>query len=109
MVIGRITTKENEVAKILADEIIPLAKARERFAGNLLLEVDESCVDEELMKEIEDIFQKNPGSVNVLFRVNVDSGKSFTVRSNRFRVAPETELLHDLQHLLGERNVKIIS
>jgi DNA polymerase-3 subunit alpha len=109
MVIGRITTKENEVAKILADEIIPLAKARERFAGNLLLEVDESCVDDQLMKEIEDIFQKNPGSVNVLFRVNVDSGKSFTVRSNKFRIAPETELLHDLQHLLGERNVRIVS
>jgi len=109
MVIGRVSTKENEVAKVLADEIIPLAKARERFARHLLLEVDASALNDELTATLEDLFRKSPGSLDVMFRVNVNSGKSFTVRSNKYRIAPETELLQGLQHLLGERHVRFVS
>ena len=108
LVMGKVSTKENEVAKVLADEIIPLSKASGRFAEHLLLEVDAGSMNDEMMEKIESLLQTSPGSVNVLFLVNINSDKSFTVRSNKYQIAADTALLDNLQHLLGEHNVRIV-
>jgi DNA polymerase-3 subunit alpha len=109
VVLGRVSTKENEGAKVIADEIISLADARERFTEHLLLEVDESHMNDDLMDKMESLFQKSPGSVNVFFKVKPNSGNPFTVRSNKYRVSSETPLINHLRQLLGDKNVKIVS
>jgi DNA polymerase-3 subunit alpha len=109
VVIGKVSTKENEKPKLLAEEILSLPKARERFTQHLLLEVNASALKVELLDKMETVFQEHPGSVDIFFRLDVNSGKFVTIRSAKYKISPEPQLLTALHQLFGEQNVKIVS
>jgi DNA polymerase-3 subunit alpha len=109
VVSGRVSTKENEVPKLIAEEILPLPKAQQRFPEHLLLEIDESALKNSLLDQMEQLFQQHPGDREVFFRLKVNSGKSITMRSGKYKVSPEPQLLNDLNQMFGEQNVRIVS
>jgi DNA polymerase-3 subunit alpha len=108
VVAGKVSTRENELAKLIAEEIVPLSSVIDQFHGNLMLELDADDMSNEFMDKLEDIFDQYPGSTQVFFRVKVNSGDSFNVQSNKYRVSPHNQLVESLYGLLGYNRVKML-
>ncbi len=109
VVAGKVSTRENEVAKLIAEEIVPLSSVGNQFSGHLMLELDANDMNNNLMDKLEEIFNQNPGSAQVYFHVTVNSGESFNVQSNKYRVSPDTQLMSALHDLLGNNRVKMLN
>jgi DNA polymerase-3 subunit alpha len=109
VVAGKVSTRENEVAKLIAEEVVPLSSVVDRFYGNLMLELEAEEMNSDLMDKLEEIFDQYPGSAQVFFRVKVNSGDSFNVQSKKYRVSPDTQLMESLNNLLGNTRVKMLS
>ncbi len=64
-------------------------------------------IDDNALKKLKELFQKNKGNVQVVFRVGVD-GKKARIYSDNARIRPSYEFFNDLQNILGENCYEII-
>ncbi len=90
---------------ILADEIIPIEYARERFVKQLSLTVVPGSLEEMGVKEIIKLFSRYPGNCPVFLNIKSDNGSDFLLKSKRYKVNPTPEVLEGLRGVLGKENV----
>lgn len=102
LVTGRVSTREGEAAKILAGNVAALDELTERFNCQLVIKLDKSC-DEERLDRLVTCFGKYPGGSPVLMAYR-DNGSEVYVKSRRFTINPDTDLLAEIKSLLGESN-----
>ncbi len=105
VVSGRVSTREEEEAKILCDEVFPLTEVWEKCAKNLCLKLDAMGVDDPVLNEVSELLKQNPGNCNLIINVDIPEKNNQIIRSKNIKVKPDPEIIHKLRQLLGQQNV----
>ncbi|MFO7769472.1 MAG: DNA polymerase III subunit alpha [bacterium] len=106
LVRGRLSQREGEAPKVVADEYIPLPEVRGRLtrAVHLLLVGEEGA---ELAAEARGVLDRYPGDVPVYIHLDYGESTTLRLRSGASRVDPEGPVLTELKEILGDENVWI--
>ena len=100
LVTGRVSTREGEAAKIVASEVLPLEKLTERFNCQLVLKIGADCTDKTLDRALASLERfRGPTPVLLAARQN---GTEVYIKSKKFSVALDFQLLNTLKEVLGE-------
>ncbi len=110
---GRGSTREGQAAKILANEVVPLEKVMERFDCQLVIKVNQEFADPDKVESALKILEEAGNSaltapqkpLLISYRFN---GSEAIIRSKKYRVNPENELMQKLGKALGEDEVYLI-
>ena len=97
--------KEHE--KIIANDIYPLSKVREKLSRqiNILLTTDQN--DANLLQKIKDISAENKGHCALMLHLRDENGNIKHIRANHISVNPDHNFIMNLRKLLGQKNVWI--
>jgi len=103
---GDVSSEGGNVS-ILADEIISIEHARDRFVRQLSVAVNPGRLEESSVKEILRLFARYPGNCPVFLNIKSDNGSDFLLKSERYKINPTPEVLEGLRSILGKENVWI--
>ncbi len=92
---------ENDEVNLLANEIIPIEQASERFTAGLKINVIQEKHDIGLLPHLNEVLRGYPGNMEVLVALQMESGETVQLRSRKHRVAITPELRGRLDDLLG--------
>jgi DNA polymerase-3 subunit alpha len=96
--------KDDNAAKILAQEVTSLERERQNAIRSIELGLDEQVVSRDNLQEIRDIFSRYPGESFVRFRVDTGQGKQVVIAAHRtFRVFPCNEMLGEIEAIIGQK------
>lgn len=106
---GRVSRREGEAPKIVADEFVPLVEARRRLTGRLhLLLVTGEGVDTAL--DAMKVLKQHPGNVPVYLHVeHGEDGPPLRLKADKLGVDADSSVLDELKSILGEENVWVSS
>ena len=105
MVIGKMNTRESEAGKLIAEEVIPLETARERFTKSLCLSLDASRATPPLVHEVKSLLANYGGDVPVYINIKTAENAEFVIRSKTLKVQPSLQLVDLLRDKVGRENV----
>ena len=100
LVSGRVSTREGERPKVLCSEILPLEKLTERFNCQLVIKLSSDCAEKTIEKALATLEQYR-GQVPVLLAAR-ENGSEVYIKSSRYSVRMDFELLNRLKELLGD-------
>jgi DNA polymerase III subunit alpha len=106
LVLGSVSTREGERAKIIANDILPLETAYQELPYTLHLFVKETELSEQQMNGLIDIIGANKGNAELYFHFQ-NSGTELVTRSRKYLVQATPMLLRDMAKRFGDDNVKI--
>ncbi len=99
------TDFRRERPNIIASEVIPLERAREKLAKGVWLRLDASDVTVEKVREIRTICQHHKGSRALTVVVKTDKGKVYATADKSLSVNPDVEFCRKIKQLVGEQNL----
>ncbi|MFQ6617917.1 MAG: DNA polymerase III subunit alpha, partial [Fidelibacterota bacterium] len=102
MVKGKISKRDEDRIKIIAEEIIPLSQVREKFTRKLCFFLDTSEVTSQQIENVKDLFEKYRGNCRLIFHVKSPEFGSAKLISKKLKVSPDPELLKTLRETYGE-------
>jgi len=100
MFIGRVSTREDEDPKIIANEIFPLESLSSRFNCQLTVKFDEDITEKKLDAVIS-AMEKHTGRVPLVIETR-RNGDVYYIRSKSIQVSPNNQLMSRLKELLGD-------
>jgi DNA polymerase-3 subunit alpha len=100
LVMGRVSTREEERPKILGSEVMPLEKLTERFNCQLVIKLGLSTTEEVMDRALQTLADYE-GTVPVLVAAR-ENGSEVYIKSNRYAVRLDFALLNSLKELLGD-------
>jgi DNA polymerase-3 subunit alpha len=100
LVTGRVSTREGEAPKIIGNEVLPLDKLTERFNCQLVIRID-ADLSEDVLKLVTESLDQYKGTAPVLLAAR-ENGSEIYIKSNKYSVNLDFELLDKLKELLGE-------
>ncbi len=103
MVTGRVSTREGEAPKVIASDLFPLDNLCERFNCRLVIKIEAEMAENKL-SAVQDQLGKNIGKTPVVFEAR-KNGKVYLIKSKRFLVSPQNQLMIKLKEILGESAV----
>ncbi|QHI69575.1 DNA polymerase III subunit alpha [Tichowtungia aerotolerans] len=110
MVGAKIALDFRDSLEVQVSEIIPLTDAGLRYTKKVSIHLTEASVTEERLKTIQEIAKRNPGLTPLSICILLDSGEKVFVKAHRdYYVEATQQLGHELEQLLGEDCVKIVS
>jgi DNA polymerase-3 subunit alpha len=96
--------KDDNAAKILAQEVTSLEREGQNAIRSIELDLDEQVVSRNNLQEIRDIFSRYPGESLVRFRMDSGQGKQVVIAAHRaFRVFPCKEMLGEIEAIIGQK------
>ena len=98
-----------ERANILASELIPIAKAREKLAKAVRIRLDARAVTQEIVCQIRSICQFHRGSRPLSLVILTDKGKVYATADRALSVNPDVEFCRKMRQLVGEDNFALAS
>ncbi|QDV27052.1 DNA polymerase III subunit alpha [Aureliella helgolandensis] len=93
---------------LLANEIIPIEEANERFTAGIRIHIDQNHHEEEEIPKLNEILRGYPGSMEVLIALKLLSGDMVQLKSKRHRVSITPELRGRLNDLLGTESHRLM-
>lgn len=107
---GRTSLKEDEEeAKILINEVIPLTDAWEKCSRNLCLMLKTDQIEDSTVYHINEILKKHKGKCPLLINIITPDHGEYLLKSKTVRTEPNPLLIKQLQESLGEQNVWVES
>ncbi|MCP4703754.1 MAG: DNA polymerase III subunit alpha, partial [candidate division Zixibacteria bacterium] len=103
MVTGRVSTREGEAPKVISNDLISVDNLSERFNCRLVIKIDAETAENKL-SAVSSQLGKNVGKTPVVFAAR-KNGKIYFIKSKRFMVAPQNELLIKLKEIMGDSAV----
>jgi DNA polymerase-3 subunit alpha len=100
LVSGRVSTREGERPKVICSEVLPLEKLTERFNCQLVIKLDSDCAEKTIERALAALDQYR-GQVPVLLAAR-ENGSEVYIKSRRYSVKMDFELLNLLKELLGD-------
>ncbi|MFH1259778.1 MAG: DNA polymerase III subunit alpha [Elusimicrobiota bacterium] len=94
---------EEERLKILADEIIPFARARQRLIKKISVSIKTVGLEENLLTDLKNLVAENAGNVELEFIVQTATAKKVSI-STGFRVNLSDDFMNTLEKLFGQKN-----
>jgi DNA polymerase-3 subunit alpha len=100
-------SKKGETPSLIAHEIYPIEEAPKHFSEQLSIHISETQIGTSLEK-IKEITRLHPGPTPISICLVFPSGEKVLMQADRaFNVAPDLELIRELEHELGENTVFI--
>ena len=99
------TDFRRERPNIIASEVIPLERAREKLAKGVWLRLDAADVTVEKVREIRTICQHHKGSRALTVVVKTNKGKVYATADRSLSVNPDVEFCRKIKQLVGEQNL----
>lgn len=107
VIVARVSRREDEEPKFIAEEIYAIDEAKVRFARKLLIHVAAQPNLERTLNALEDLFAHHNGDVEILFRIEQDGQEKF-IRSRRYRLKTSVQVLNQMRSIVGEKNVECL-
>ncbi|HEY5653866.1 MAG TPA: DNA polymerase III subunit alpha [Pontiella sp.] len=105
---GILMEEDGGEPKLQIMEVFPLDQAPSLFCDRVSIHLPEMGVNELVMKKIRETVCEFRGSTPLVFCIEfVDGQKVFLKTDHEFRVRPCVELVHRIEHLIGENMVFI--
>ena len=106
---GKIDARD-DVAKLLADEIIPLEEVPKRYTRMIAINIKTAGLGVEVLQEVRRILVAHKGNIPVYLTLQDPKGRMTVLDSGEdLRVAISDVLFEEIERLLGENSVKIRS
>lgn len=106
MIMGRVSTRENEGAKLVAASVMSFERARRELAGALEIDL-EAAAAAELAEAIDSTLARHPGTGQIIFKIRGETGDSVRVLSKRRQVALTSDLIREVGELVGGDRVRL--
>ncbi len=103
---GRVSTRENEAAKVVASKVMSLERARRDLVGALEIEI-ETGQAAEVAAEIDRVLAAHPGPGQLIFKLTGEAGDSVRVVARGRKVALTGEALRAMAGLVGDERVHL--
>ncbi len=103
MVNGRVSTREGENPKIIVNDLFPLDLLSERFDCQLVIIIDEETTERKLVS-VENLLEDSQGKTPIIIAAR-RNGDEYIIKSRKFSVNPDRNLLSKLKELLGDSSV----
>ncbi|MFC1856398.1 DNA polymerase III subunit alpha [Thermodesulfobacteriota bacterium] len=105
---GQVQKDENSV-KILADAVIAMEKAEEKWTANINFNVDVTRTGKETLTEINEILKRYPGSCGVYLNLRIPGETEVTIAlPDTIKLKPCAALTREIEGILGYRAVETI-
>lgn len=105
---GRVDAKE-ELPKIIASEIIPIENVHEKLAEGIIVNLTSSNLNEDLLNELRQILEKNPGQTPVFLNIYGQNGKKTKIKPNSaIKIKITTGLLNTFKEKYGEEAIHFL-
>ncbi len=103
---GRVSTRENEGAKVVASSVMSIERAKRELVGALEIEL-EAGVAAELAEVLDTTLARHPGPGQIIFRIRGEAGDSVRVLSKRRQVSLSSDLIREVGELVGGKHVRL--
>jgi DNA polymerase-3 subunit alpha len=104
---GRVGFRE-ETPSLRVSSVTPMDKAREMLAGSVRLKISGAGLEEDLLKEVQDVLKSHPGQTPVFFEVEVPGGRRVLVKTaSEHSVSPSERFFSDVEEVLGTGHVRL--
>lgn len=105
MVVGK-GEVNGDLLKVLANEVYPMEKVREKFTRSIILSIRVDDIHENTIIELRDLMEKNRGTCPCYFNV-IDSTSSKRFQTRKFTVDPSEEFVVAVRKMLGPESVRL--
>lgn len=106
LVIGTVSTREGERAKIIASDILPLETAYQELPYSVHLFVKEPDLNEKHLNGIDELLAANKGNAELFFHF-VNASTELVSKSRKYTVQASPQLLNGLADRFGDESVRI--
>ncbi len=93
-----------ERANVIASELIPLEKAREKLAKGVRIRLDAREVTEETVRQIRNICLHHRGSRPFAIVITTGKGRVHATADRALSVNPDVEFCRKMRQLVGDEN-----
>jgi len=93
-----------ERPNIIASEMIPIDKAREKLAKGVRIRLDAREVTKEKVMQIRSLCQFHKGSRPLSIVIATDKGKVYAAADRTLAVNPDVEFCRKMRHIVGDEN-----
>jgi DNA polymerase-3 subunit alpha len=93
-----------ERANIIASELIPLDRAREKLAKGVRIKLDAQAVTRETVLQIRSICQYHKGDRPFQIVIKTDKGKIYATAGKDLSVNPDVDFCRKMRQLVGDEN-----
>ena len=106
---GRLNLREEE-PKIIAEEIIPLEKVKEKFTQSVIIKLSTTGLEEIMLKNIRAIIKKFKGKTPVFIDLISPEGHKVRLSTKEeLFVHPNDDLIKDIEDIVGSGNIKFLT
>jgi DNA polymerase-3 subunit alpha len=105
---GRLSMRDEEQAKLMANAAFPLAEARTRLARGVRIDLEPVAAEESLLERIDAALVEYPGRCPVHLRMANPGGDFVEMRLRNRAVTPERPLFVRLREVVGDGRVFLL-
>ena len=98
----------NDEVNLMANEIIPIEEANERFTAGIRIHLNQDRHEEEIFARLNEVLRGYPGKMDVMVALRLDSGDLVQLKSKKHRVQITPELRGRLDDLLGSESHRLM-
>ncbi len=98
---------DEEVLKILADDIIPINQARQFFSHNINIRLKGDISDKNIPDSILKLVSQNGGNCSLIFHLVRSKGSVQRIRAGKISVSPTAEFMASLRKIVQPQDVWI--
>ena len=104
---GRVNLRE-DTPKIIADEILPLEDARNKYTQALSVELITTGLEKNILAKLSEILKKHKGGTPVYINFMTPEKKKVQMAAGKnLSVSPTDELIAEIESLIGEGVVSV--
>jgi len=103
-VVGTVSCRSEDDAKILVEEISPLKGLLHRKSKKLHVRIDINRFSADDMQNLKILIGKHPGDCQLFLHLSASDGASKLIRSGALRVSADRDLLDILKKTFGDEN-----
>ena len=104
---GRVNLRE-DIPKIMAEEILPLEDARNKYTQALSIELITTALEKETLSKLNDILKKHRGQTPVYINFTTPDKKKVQMAAGRdLSVLPTDTLITEIEALVGDGAVSV--
>ncbi|MDH5405008.1 MAG: DNA polymerase III subunit alpha [Candidatus Aminicenantes bacterium] len=109
LVKGKVEADEDK-AKLLASEIIPLREIRQRSAKRMVITIPLAMLEEETVQELHRLLEENRGECSVKFELVQPQKFQLSIKPNAYiKVNPTKQLIDRLEEMFGKGAVTLVT
>ena len=102
-------TDDDDVLKIIADDIIDMKKARNKFSRHIHIKIPYDSNNKELLKSIKSLVTSHSGECRFIINAETSSGYMQKIVSQDLNVSSDISFILKMREILGNNNVWIDS